>query len=605
MATNADRTIEMLKAAGVERLFGMPGGGSNADLIEAAGNAGLPFSLAHSETASAFMATAQAEITGKPGACLATLGPGAASLMNGIANACLDRVPLLVLTDCLGERDAGVMRHQALPHGEMFRPVVKWSGRPGPGEFDGSLERALEEVLSLPPGPVHLDLSSEVTSSPAVGCKLRRDEQRRSLAGTSLAPETKSVGTSADAADTSNEHLPGASLAAETKASARVPTRQTRVSAPRGLEKNQLVAGGFPESVRATWAGEESDEGELASHACYPVLLVGLGARNGETASALRGICERLGIPALVTYKGKGVIPDSHPWFGGVLTNAALECNVLNRADLFVTVGLDPVELLPRPWKHPQPLLSISAWPMAPSQLPVTEELVGDVPFLLEQIAAFLPESHWDNAELRRLVEEQRQRMRPDADPGTCGLLPHRVVELAAEAYSGARATVDAGAHMFPVMTLWRAEEPSGVLISNGLSTMGFALPAAIGAALLEPSRPVVVFTGDGGLMMCTGELRTAAREKLRLRIIVFQDDSLSLIKVKQEQRGYRTDGVSIGEVNWSRVAEGFGVRAGSAADEPSLRAALQQTADHPGPVLIAAKISAETYAATIRALRG
>src|SRR5580700_8297663 len=100
MSTNADLIIRMLKDVGVQRLFGMPGGGSNADLIEAAGDAGLPFSLAHGEAASAFMAAAQAEITGTPGACLATLGPGAASLTNGAAHAGLDRVPLILLTDC-------------------------------------------------------------------------------------------------------------------------------------------------------------------------------------------------------------------------------------------------------------------------------------------------------------------------------------------------------------------------------------------------------------------------------------------------------------------------------------------------------------------------
>src|SRR5580700_11330055 len=124
----ADQIVATMQRIGVERLFGMPGGGSNADLIEAAARIGLPFSLAHTETASAFMATAQAEITGQPGACLATLGPGAASLMNGVANAYLDRVPLMVLTDCHAG-SAGVMQHQALSHGQMFSPVVKWSAR--------------------------------------------------------------------------------------------------------------------------------------------------------------------------------------------------------------------------------------------------------------------------------------------------------------------------------------------------------------------------------------------------------------------------------------------------------------------------------------------
>ena len=158
---------------------------------------------------------------------------------------------------------------------------------------------------------------------------------------------------------------------------------------------------------------------------------------------------------------------------------------------------------------------------------------------------------------------------------------------------------------MFPVMSFWPACEPSGVLISNGLSTMGFALPAAIGAALLDRSRPTVTFTGDGGLMMCLGELRTAARENLPLRIIVFDDGELSLIRIKQVQRGYRTDGVSIGAIDWQSVGAGFGVLARQAASEAALRDCLRETAAHPGPVLIAASIDAGTYRETIRALRG
>src|SRR5215467_4639925 len=120
----ASATLRMLQRAGVRRLFGMPGGGGNADLIQAAGDAGMPFTLAHTETASAFMACAQAEITGRPGACLATLGPGAASILNGVAHAHLDRVPLIVITDAAD----GNSEHQRLPQQEMFAPLVQWSG---------------------------------------------------------------------------------------------------------------------------------------------------------------------------------------------------------------------------------------------------------------------------------------------------------------------------------------------------------------------------------------------------------------------------------------------------------------------------------------------
>jgi acetolactate synthase-1/2/3 large subunit len=475
MPAFAAATVQMLREAGVRRLFGMPGGGGNADLIEEAGNAGLPFTLAHTETASAFMACAQAEITGRPGACLATLGPGAASIINGVAHARLDRVPLIVITDSPDES----CEHQRLPQREMFAPLVKWSGS-DPWE-------AMRVVTEPPFGPVHLQ-------------------------------EASGAGLPARAAEVTR------------------PPEQARRPVPR-----------------------------------RPVLLAGLASRN----LPIRQFCERHRVPALVTYKAKGVVPDDHPWFAGVLTNGALERPILDQADTFLVAGLDPVEFI-RPWNHPQP---IEPWD------------------------AVKPASTWTENEVRALADAQRGRMRPALDPGE--LAPHRVVEIVAASCRGARITVDAGAHMLPVMSLWPASEPAGVLISNGLSTMGFALPAAIGAALLDPAALVVVFTGDGGLMMCLGELRTAAREHLPLRIVVFADGDLSLIKLKQVQKGYRTEGVTIGDVDWQAVGCGFGVLSRRAATEEELGRALEQTAAHPGPVLIAAHISPRTYSDLIRALRG
>jgi acetolactate synthase-1/2/3 large subunit len=493
--TNADLIIHALQAAGVERLFGMPGGGSNADLIEAARHAGLPFTLAHTEAASVFMAAAQAEITGKPGACIATLGPGAASLMNGLAHAFLDRVPLIAITDCHPDPAAAGLGHQALAQSAMFRPVVKFTARMERGDLAEVMTQALEAATN---GPVHLDVSADVTAAESEG------------------------------------------------------------------------------EVMARWRAPRIDP-PVKVDARRPVLLIGLGART----QGIAGLCERFRIPALVTYKAKGVVPDRHPWFGGVLTNGALEREILERADAFVAVGLDEVELLPRPWTYPQRMIRVAA----------------------VHLESALAPADWDQCEVRRLAEGQRQRMRV-ASAGE-GILPHRVVELAAEVYSGVRVTVDAGAHMFPVMSLWPAEEPRGLLISNGLSTMGFALPAAIGAALLERTRPVVAFTGDGGLLMCTGELRTIAREALRVRIIAFDDGELSLIKVKQVARGYRTDGVTVGDVDWAALAQAFGATGCRAACEGELRTCLRETADVPGPVLIAARVNARAYQESIRVLRG
>ena len=533
--TGADRIVATLQGLGVKRLFGMPGGGSNADLIEAAMRIGLPFSLAHTETASAFMATAQAEITGQPGACLATLGPGAASLMNGVANAHLDRVPLMVLTDCRAG-SADVMQHQALSHGEMFSPVAKWSARLSGDKIDQQLEQAVEAVCSLPYGPVHLDISSEVTS---------------------VVMEAS-------------------------------PDR-TPVFSDYGAEPQESL----PQKVQ-----------QILRAAKRPVFLLGLGSRTAAISREVREMCERFKIPALVTYKAKGVVPDAHSWFGGVLTNGALEREVLEGADAFLAIGLDPVELLPKAWTLKQPIVSITPWPLIQHHIPFDYELVGPVVPWLQAAAEFLStKDGWSATELLPLVRRQRDNMRPHGHPGE--LLPHRVVELVADQYHGARITVDAGAFMFPVMALWPTEEPVGVLISNGLSTMGFALPAAIGAALLEPSKPVVAFTGDGGLLMCLGDLRTAARESLPLRVVVFDDGDLSLIKIKQVQRGYQPIGVSMGEIKWQSLGAGLGVLAVVANSEEALKACLAETVKYPGPVLIAARISSDGYQATIRAMRG
>jgi acetolactate synthase-1/2/3 large subunit len=493
--TNADVIVAGLQAAGVCRLFGMPGGGSNADLVEAADRAGFPFTLAHTEAASAFMAAAQAEITGRPGACIATLGPGAASLMNGIAQAYLDRTPLIAITDCHPDPSASGIGHQALPQEAMFAPIVKFTARLERSNVAELLGRALAAATD---GPVHLQVSADVTSAEAEG--------------------------------------------------EAVVTR--------------------PPAVAARVAKCEARR---------PVLLIGLGGR----VPGIGELCERFRIPALVTYKAKGAVPDRHPWFGGILTNGSLEREILERADAFVAVGLDEVELLPRPWSYRQPMIRVPA----------------------DQLADALAPSEWAAAEVAALAEAQRRRMRVACDGP--GILQHRVVELTAEVYEGARTTVDAGAHMLPVMSLWPAAEPCGVLISNGLSTMGFGLPAAIGAALLDRSRTVVAFTGDGGILMCLGELRTAAREGLRLRVIVFDDGELSLIKIKQVQRGYRTDGVSIGEIDWTALGCGLGVTARRAANEEELRQALRETADAPGPVLIAPQVNARAYEPMIQALRG
>jgi acetolactate synthase-1/2/3 large subunit len=304
----------------------------------------------------------------------------------------------------------------------------------------------------------------------------------------------------------------------------------------------------------------------------------------------------------MVTYKAKGVVPDDHPWFAGVFTNGSIEQPLMDQADLLIGVGLDPVELLPRPWKHKQPIVYAGPWTVEDTHVPFSEQVITPIPEWLVHIEATLTASNWDAGAVRTFVDGQRRAV----SIATAGLSAQRVVELAAARFAHtSRVTVDAGAHMLPATMLWPISNPNDMLISNGLSTMGFALPAAIGAALVDGGRPVVALTGDGGLLMCLGELLTAAREKLRVIVIVFSDASLSLIEIKQQARQLSPAGVALGAIDWPALAASVGVAAWKASDEAELDRAVHEALACDGPSLIEAKIDRSNYGATLRAVRG
>ena len=350
-------------------------------------------------------------------------------------------------------------------------------------------------------------------------------------------------------------------------------------------------------------AEDRSRLATLLAAARKPLLLVGLGARRPADAAAIRSLCGARRIPAMVTYKAKGVVPDDHPWFAGVFTNAAIEQQVIDECDLLIGLGLDPVELLPRAWKRTQPIVYCGPWRVEDAHVPFALELVTDIPSAIEAVAALLEPSDWDAARVRWHVAEQREQIHVP----TGGLSSQRVVQVAAArlASSAGRVTVDAGAHMIPATMLWPVSGPNEMLISNGLSTMGFALPAAIGAALLDRERPVVALTGDGGLLMCAGELLTAVREKLRIITIVFSDASLSLIEIKQQARRLEPAGVALGAIDWPALAGSFGVRAWVVTTEEELDRVAGEALACDGPTLIEAKIDRSNYGATLRAVRG
>lgn len=535
--TVAELVARSCAARGVKRAFGVPGGGSSLDLIEAFGRHGIDFVLCRTETGAVLMAAADAELRGGFGVALATQGPGAASAMNGLAHASLDRAPVLFVSDGWTPAQRTIDSHQVFDQAAMSAPVVKASSRLEGDHPALELQAVIDAMLAPPWGPAHLVLTGE--------------NARRLV----------------DSAPSS------AAPASATEPAHALPAQQ------------------------------------LLQQALRPVLLAGLELREPGAVAMLERLAAQLQCPVLTTYKAKGLVGDESPWVVGQVTGGALERPCIEQADLIVRCGLDPVELIGRPWPYRAPVLELGLCRHHPPVVEAAATLHGPLAAGLAALGAAARPSLWTTDEVARLRADMRERL---AVPGSGAALgPQAVVETAlAVASRGAASawpsvTVDAGAHMFSAMGFWRARPDSGVLISNGLATMGFALPAAMARALADPQRPTIAFTGDGGLMMCAGELATAAQAGARLCVVVFNDGALSLIALKQRARGLAAAGVGWDRADFASVARGFGLAAWRVDTVTDYAAALQAALAHHGPSLIDVHVDPSGYPAQARALRG
>lgn len=340
----------------------------------------------------------------------------------------------------------------------------------------------------------------------------------------------------------------------------------------------------------------------LLKAARRPIIIAGLEATHTAIAEGVRCLAARMGAPALVTYMAKGVVADTDPQFAGIFTGGAIEQATVNAADLIVTIGLDPVELIRKPWPYDIPVLDLAAFVHDPHYFTPAARITGDLADILSALDSG-GDSDWTAAE----IAAHRQAFLDGMDmPDGDGLTPAMVVKAANAAFAGRpRLTVDAGAHMFSACAFWEAASPLDVLISNGLASMGFALPAAIAAALHDPARGAVAMTGDGGLLMCLGELKTAAEMNANLTVIVFNDSRLSLIDIKREQRQMQDLGLSWKTPDFAKVAEGFGFNTWQASTEAEMQSAVAQAASSIGLCLIDARVDPSGYLPQLRALRG
>lgn len=346
----------------------------------------------------------------------------------------------------------------------------------------------------------------------------------------------------------------------------------------------------------------------LLAGARRPVIVAGLDATSGDAAFGVRRLAEALGAPTLVTYMAKGVMPDGHPLFAGIFTGGAIEQACVGAADLIVLAGFDPVELIRKPWPYTAPVLDLCAHAHQPHYVVPAERIVGIVGGVTATLARSVRPADWTRAEIdghrRRFLDGMT--MAAESGVSASSISAGAVVEAAVDAFPDRpRLSVDAGAHMFSACAFWPCEAPLDLLISNGLASMGFAVPAGIAAALHDPDRGAIAMTGDGGLLMCLGELKTAAAVGANLTVVVFNDAALSLIDIKRQQRQMPDLGLSWDPPDFASIARGFGFQAWVARDGDELSAAFRAAAASSGPRLIDARIDPSGYPAQMRSLRG
>ena len=530
--TTAEAVLDALARRGTKRIYGVPGGGSSLDLIAAAPRFGIRFVLARHEGAAAMMATADAELTGAPGAVLTTKGPGITNAANGIFCATLERAPVVLLSDGLTAAQLGFVTHQVADQRGMTAAIAKGYTRADGDDPAAEIEALLDLAMTAPRGAVHLDLTGAAARRPA--------------------PEA---------------------ARAEAGAKATIDIAEARA---------------------------------LLSRARRPVVIAGVEVADAAGADAVRALVAALGCPALVTYKAKGVVGDADPAYVGLFTGGSLEATCVDAADLIILAGLDPVELILQPWRHRAPVLELAARPYPVRYVEPACGVYGATAQALRLLARDAAPSAWTGEEIATHRDAMRAGL---AWRALGGLSPPRIVELAQAAARDAgrmpRIGVDAGAHMFSATAFWQCESPRDLLISNGLASMGFALPAAIAAALHDPARGGLAFTGDGGLMMCLAELATAAEAGARCVTVVFNDGALSLIDIKQQQRQLPPEGVRWARADFARIAEGFHVRGFTARNEDEYREALRKAFAHDGPSLIDVPIDPAGYGAQLQAMRG
>ncbi|MBO0413073.1 acetolactate synthase AlsS [Enterococcus hulanensis] len=519
--------VNSLENHNVPFIFGIPGAKIDGvfDTLE---DHGPQLILARHEQNAAFMAQAIGRLTGEPGVVIATSGPGASNLATGLVTATAEGDPVLALAGQVKRSDLSKLTHQSMDNAALFAPITKYSSEiQDPENLSESIANAYRIAKTAKKGASFLSIPQDVTD---------------------------------------------------------------------GEVKGEAIK---PLSAPILGSASEEDIADLVKRindAKLPTLLVGMRASGKKETAAIRKLVEKTGLPVVETFQGAGIISrelENH-FFGrvGLFRNQPGDM-LLKRSDLVLAIGYDPIEYEARNWNAEKDarIVVIDEVPMEIDQYMQPEaELIGSIAKTIEKLSDSI-DTYQLSADAEHYLSTLQEKLtngNQKSETVEGRVHPLEVIDtLQKNVTDEMTVTVDVGSHYIWMARHFRSYEPRHLLFSNGMQTLGVALPWAISSALVRPNTQIFSISGDGGFLFSAQELETAVRLKQKIIHLIWNDGSYNMVEFQEEMKYDRSSGVHFGPVDFVKYAEAFGAKGLRATSKSELDAAIQEGLATDGPVII------------------
>lgn len=527
----ADLIVDSLINHDVEYIFGIPGAKIDRvfDTLE---DKGPKLIVARHEQNAAFMAQGIGRMTGNPGVVITTSGPGVSNLATGLVTATDEGDPVLAISGQVKRSDLLKRSHQSMKNVAMMEPVTKYAVEVNdPNTLSETIANAYREAKSGKPGASFVSIPQDVTDS-LVSVKAIK------------------------------------------------PLTDPKLGSASVDDINYLA-----QAIR---------------NAQLPVLLLGNGASTSKVTQAIRQLLTAVKLPVVETFQGAGIVSrelEEDTFFGrvGLFRNQPGDM-LLKKADLVIAIGYDPIEYEARNW-NAEISARIIVIDVAQAEIDTyfqpERELIGDIAdtiqLLLPAINGYsLPKT--SVAYLQNLKKNVVEDVKFDRKTKDGLVHPLDVIDvLQYNTTDDMTVTVDVGSHYIWTARYFKSYEPRHLLFSNGMQTLGVALPWAISAALIRPNTTIISLSGDGGFLFSAQELETAVRFQLPIIHLIWNDGKYNMVEFQEEMKYGRSSGVDFGPVDFVKYAESFGAKGyrvdGKESFEQTLKQVLEEVKH--GPILI------------------